>query len=241
MLSIVFARRKQMGRRSPRRQTESTKGFAPSDTPVRRTTRWCGFSPLPREISRPCKPTVGRIRSARALVLLLRYSGLRIGDAVGCSVGRLSDGKIRLYTQKTGTHVQCPLPDFVIRELGNIPRMSEQYWFWTGNGKLQTAVTDWQGRLTRSSLMRRLDTATRTVSATHSLWSCCSPAFLLNVFAILLGHQSFKITERHYSPWIRERQEQAEADVRHSWTRDPVALFETKGTPELREKPEAVN
>lgn len=83
----------------------------------------------------------------RALILLLRYSGLRIGDAVSCSVERLADGKLRLYTQKTGTHVHCPLHDFVVKELGSIPKMSERYWFWTGNGKLQTAVADWQGRL----------------------------------------------------------------------------------------------
>lgn len=53
----------------------------------------------------------------RALILLLRYSGLRIGDAVGCSVERLNDGKLCLYMQKTGTHVHCPLPEFVVREL----------------------------------------------------------------------------------------------------------------------------
>jgi hypothetical protein len=32
--------------------------------------------------------------------------------------------------------------------------------------------------------------------------------------AILLGHSSIRITERHYSPWIRSRQEQLERDVR---------------------------
>jgi hypothetical protein len=78
----------------------------------------------------------------RALVLLLRYTGLRIGDAVSCSVERLSDGKLRLYTQKTGTHVHCPLPEFVVRELDSIPKRSEHYWFWTGNCKLKTAVSD---------------------------------------------------------------------------------------------------
>ena len=44
--------------------------------------------------------------------------------------------------------------------------------------------------------------------------------------------------ERHYSPWIRERQEQAEADVRRTWTQDPIALLEnegdTRGTQEQR-------
>jgi hypothetical protein len=78
---------------------------------------------------------------------MLRYTGLRIGHAVSCSIDRLNNGKIRLYTQKTGTHVHCPLPEFVVRELEAVPMMSATYWFWTGNGKLETAIADWQGRL----------------------------------------------------------------------------------------------
>lgn len=76
----------------------------------------------------------------RALVFLLRYIGLRIGDAVNCLVDRLNEGKLRLYTAKTGTHVHCPLPDFVVREPEATPRRSDGRWFWTGNGKLETAV-----------------------------------------------------------------------------------------------------
>jgi hypothetical protein len=59
--------------------------------------------------------------------------------------------------------------------------------------------------------------------------------------SILLGHSSVKITEKHYSPWIRERQEQAEADVRRTWEQDPVALLEGKGTLQVHRKGEAVN
>ena len=29
----------------------------------------------------------------------------------------------------------------------------------------------------------------------------------------LLGHSSIKITERHYAPWVKARQEQLEAEV----------------------------
>jgi len=34
---------------------------------------------------------------------------------------------------------------------------------------------------------------------------------------VLLGHSSIKVMERYYSPWVRARQEQLEADVRRSW------------------------
>ena len=35
--------------------------------------------------------------------------------------------------------------------------------------------------------------------------------------SVLLGHSSIKVTERYYSPWVRARREQLEADVRRSW------------------------
>ena len=38
--------------------------------------------------------------------------------------------------------------------------------------------------------------------------------------SILLGHQSVRVTEKHYNPWVRSRQEQLEADVRNAWKAD---------------------
>jgi len=35
--------------------------------------------------------------------------------------------------------------------------------------------------------------------------------------SILLGHSSVKVTERHYSPWTKSRQEQLESDLRAMW------------------------
>jgi integrase/recombinase XerD len=59
--------------------------------------------------------------------------------------------------------------------------------------------------------------------------------------SILLGHQSVKVTERHYAPWVRARQEQLEADVKRTCGQDPVVLRESKGTPEVHGKMEVVN
>ena len=51
---------------------------------------------------------------ARAMVLLLRYSGLRMQDAACLERCRLKTGKLFMYTQKTGTPVYCPLPPTVV-------------------------------------------------------------------------------------------------------------------------------
>ena len=184
----------------------------------------------------------------RALILFLRYSGLRIGDAVGCSVERVSDGKLRLYTQKTGTHVHCPLPEFVVKELDATPRRSERYWFWSGIGKLQTAVTDWQTRLRELFAAAGLENGHAHRFRDTFAVDLLLAGVPLERVSITLGHSSVRITEKHYSPWVRERQEQVEADVRRSWLRDPIVIMgnaaiasdETKGTQEVRGKLEPV-
>ena len=40
----------------------------------------------------------------------------------------------------------------------------------------------------------------------------------LEQVSILLGHRSIKITEKHYAPWVKARQEQLAANVRKAWS-----------------------
>ena len=39
--------------------------------------------------------------------------------------------------------------------------------------------------------------------------------------SILLGHSSTRVTERHYPPWVKARQEKLAADVRLTWLVPP--------------------
>jgi integrase len=39
----------------------------------------------------------------------------------------------------------------------------------------------------------------------------------LDQVSVLLGHQSIRVTEKHYSPWVKARQEQLEAAVRQTF------------------------
>jgi hypothetical protein len=74
----------------------------------------------------------------------MRYSGLRIGDAVTCERERLVKSKLFLYQAKTGTPVCCPLPPAVIEALNEVKGPNPKYFFWTGNGKVRSAVADAQ-------------------------------------------------------------------------------------------------
>jgi len=82
-------------------------------------------------------------RRIPACVLLLRHSGLRIGDAVTLGRSQITGDKLFLYTAKTGTPVYCPLPDFVLNALEAMPKISETYFFWTGESDIQSATGDW--------------------------------------------------------------------------------------------------
>src|ERR1700676_221370 len=42
---------------------------------------------------------------------------------------------------------------------------------------------------------------------------------------ILLGHQSVRITEKHYAPWVRSRRAQLEQDLINAWSHDPLVLL----------------
>lgn len=169
----------------------------------------------------------------RAFVLLLRYSGMRIGDAVQCGPERLNGNKLFLYTQKTEVPVRCVLPECVIREIEVAPKSSERFFFWTGKSKLHTAVGVWQQSLqTLFSLAGIQGGHAHRFRDTFAVELLISGVPLERV-SVLLGHQSIRVTERHYAPWTKSRQDQLEADLQRAWAEDAIALMQTKGTPEV--------
>lgn len=159
----------------------------------------------------------------RALVLLLLYSGLRIRDAVTLSKDRIVNGKLLLYTAKTGTPVFCPLPPFVVAELDSIRGSNDHLFFWSGESMPKSCVGDWQRSLKKLFLRAGVTTGHahrfRHTFATNLLLA----GVPLDRVATLLGHTNSKITEKHYTPWVRARQEQLEADVRRVWEQIDVS------------------
>lgn len=91
-----------------------------------------------------------RRQRAIAMLLLLRWSGLRISDAAMLKSDRLSDGKLFLYTAKTGQAVNIPLPPSVVKVLNNLPNLENpDYFFWSGQSDPGTPGKAWWKTLKR--------------------------------------------------------------------------------------------
>jgi integrase/recombinase XerD len=163
----------------------------------------------------------------RALTELMRWSGLRIRDAVTLECGRLVENKLMLYQAKTGTPVFVPLPPHVADLLRSIPaglKPNPNYFFWSGNGLPKTFVANWQRayrRLFKVADLCKPDGAPKRCHC-HMFRDTFAVEMLLSgvpidQVSILLGHASVRVTEKHYSPWVRARQDQLEKSVQSAW------------------------
>jgi integrase len=180
-------------------------------------------------------------RRLRILVLVLRYSGLRLGDAVKLTTDQISGNKLMVYTQKTGVPVNSVLPDFVIRCLEATPAVMGKHLFWAGTGNLEVIVGSWQKRLRKLFKLAGVsDGHAHRFRDTFAVELLLAGVPLERV-SILLGHQSVRVTERYYAAWTDSRQRQVEADLKRAWEHDPIVLLQAKATRELRGKSEAVN
>jgi integrase len=151
----------------------------------------------------------------KAFVLLLRWSGLRITDAVTWERSRLTGDRLFLYTQETGVPVHLPLPPEVVCALSAIPETSK-YLFGSGNGKAMTRVGNFDVAL------RKVFTSAKVKGHAHKFRHTMATSLLskgvpVERVSVLLGHSSPRTTTQHYSSWIQARQDQVEADVRRTW------------------------
>lgn len=152
----------------------------------------------------------------RAMVLVMRYTGLRIRDVVTLRKDHIRNGKVFLRTAKTGTDVFCPLPSIVVEALNGIDAKGA-YFFWTGESKPKSAVGDYQ-----RALRRLFDLAKTPRVHAHLFRHTFATELLmagnsLETVAALLGHSSTKITEKSYAHWVKGRQEKLEDAVKNSW------------------------
>lgn len=173
----------------------------------------------------PKKFDATKAARVRALVQLMRHSGLAIRDAVTLQRSEIqTDAKkklVRVVTkrQKTGTHVSVPLPPDVAAE---ILAQSGEYPFWSGSGLETSAVTNWQHDL--RTLFRSVF-GKKTKFTPHCLRDTAACEWLtagipMEEVSKLLGHSSIKTTEKHYAAWAQARQDRLDSLVVAAWAKE---------------------
>ncbi len=152
----------------------------------------------------------------KAFVLVLLSTGLRIRDAVMLTRERFEGGKLRLYTQKTGPHVHLPLKPEVLAAVIAVCGEGERP-FWSGNGLPKSCVADWQRTLRKLFRLAGVENGHAHRYRDYFARRLLLKGVPLSDVSILLGHSSVSITERHYAPWILERQNRLEGLVMATW------------------------
>lgn len=146
-------------------------------------------------------------RRARAIILLLLYSGLRRSDAAVLRRSALAGehNHLTLRTEKTGVPLRVHLPAAVADELRRLPASNPEFFFWSGRGKPATVI----GNLWRT--VQRVGKLAELHATPHRFRDTFACRLLENGADIrtvqkLLGHTSVRTTEKHYAPWVESHQ-----------------------------------
>ena len=199
---------------------------------------WASRSPVtrlrpPRSDSAPTMPlTVIEMRALlgaaarqpkeHGLLLLMRYSGLAIGDAVTLCREALVGTELTLRRAKSGELVMVDLPHLVVRAVNRLRGPSPDHFWWSGKGRPVSSAKYWRARL-RSVAARAGIEEFRP----HRLRDTFAVALLtagvsMEDLSALLGHSSIRTTERHYAPWDRRRRNRLAEIVRAANRLDPL-------------------
>ena len=209
---------------------------------------WVEESPMngiksPKPDSRPTMPlniddvramlkaSAGKPRE-RALLLLLRYSGLAISDAVTLERAAVhSSGELILRRAKSGELVTVLLPDEALIALQAIEQPARRHYFWTGKSDPLTVCKYWRERLREVASAAGIDGF-----HPHRLRDTFAVELLLSGVCIddvsaLLGHSSVRTTEKYYAPWNGARRKRLANLVREVHLQDPILRKSTPRKP----------
>jgi len=149
-------------------------------------------------------------RRARAMVLLLRFTALRISDVATLARDRVRDGCVLLHTQKTGGLVLLPVPTEVLDALNALPTprgapVACPYFFWNGVTSRRSVIGIAEGTLAsvfkKSGVSKGKTHRFRHTLATEILVKGGTEQDVADVLGI-----SPAIVRKHYAKWTPARQ-----------------------------------
>jgi integrase len=161
----------------------------------------------------------------RALCLLQRYEGLRLGDAVALPRTALVGNLLTLKTQKTGVLIKDRfVPDQVVTALTALSKgrkyFREEFFLWPKSvGSWKSLVARWEDKLRRLNPFLNFinDLGEPMKFHSHLLRHTFAVQLLLLGVPIdevskLLTHDSVATTETYYASWVKARIDKMNAD-----------------------------
>jgi site-specific recombinase XerD len=161
----------------------------------------------------------------RALIQLMRWTGLSIRDAITLPTPSItSEGeryRVTTSRQKTGTHVSVVIPPDVAREV--LAAAGEKYFIWSGEGNAAHMAGKYTERYIRPAFVAAgIPLEGHMVS--HRLRDTFAVRLLENGVPMeevsrALGHTSIRTTERHYAKWVKSRQDRLDSLITGTWAK----------------------
>jgi integrase len=121
------------------------------------------------------------------LILVMRYTGLRLSDASSLTTAQVGGNAIVVRQAKTHVNVRVPIPEFLLVELAKTPKQTKTRYFRVGTGTKDHTSGGRIGskkRLTLRESIRVRTTPQATGCAIRSQLSCYKPTHRLSASRI---------------------------------------------------------
>lgn len=175
----------------------------------------------------PVEFTNGTAGRVRAVIQLMRWSGLAVQDASCLRSDELLYSSKKIYhvttaRQKSGVPVTVPIPADVAQELLAAANKGAEHLFYTPASS--QAVTFSQGISRKiSRVFARAGVECEGHMVSHRLRDTFAVDLLskgvpMEEVSKLLGHKSISTTERHYAQWAKGRQDRIDKLVTGTWS-----------------------
>jgi integrase/recombinase XerD len=151
-----------------------------------------------------------------AFILVLRHTGLRIGDASLLKVSALSDGRIFLHTTKAGTPVSILIPDTLLNLLKNLPPNGGYFFLRGESTSMHTTADLWRRRIKILCKVAGV-MPDHPHRFRHSLAAdLLSKGASVEDVAAILGN-SPAVVIKYYAQWIASRQTRLDDFMKSTW------------------------
>jgi integrase/recombinase XerC len=150
-------------------------------------------------------------KELRLFCEVMLMAGLRISDTTALHrrnlVPRVSGTgwAFQILQTKTKKHVYIPIPTDLAEKLLDRPFKDDSgYWFFTGNGCIETAINNWYVRITKVIGAANQKQPFRNPVTPHTFRHTFAINHLnegtdVKIVSRMLGHSSTAVTEKHYS------------------------------------------